>query len=51
MAGDASVDEVADAMRTTLTVGGVAGPPLADGEYVRAGGARPASSPRALAGS
>lgn len=35
MAGDASVDDVADAMRTTLSVGGVAGPPLADGEYVR----------------
>lgn len=36
MAGDGSVNEVADAMRTTLSVGSVAGPPLADGEYVRA---------------
>lgn len=36
MEGDGAVDQVADAMRTTLTVGSVAGPPLADGEYVRA---------------
>lgn len=31
--GDAEVSAVADAMRTTLSVGDVSGPPLADGEY------------------
>lgn len=31
--GAADVAQVANAMQTTLSVGGVAGPPLADGEY------------------